>query len=182
VEGNTVNGKPLVYLENTSDYKVEDAGQVILVNCNNISVENRDLSNTGIGIELWKTEDSKVLNNTVSNNDDGIAIDSYAMYPPITAKDPMRNILITRVATLLDTDSSDVTMSIMAEDSVQKALASSTVRVSRDVIAGRTRVMNRIGGNAVAIKLSNNTLDETWAIENMMIDTAPKGKTRKNQI
>jgi hypothetical protein len=30
VEDNTVNGKPLVYLEDVSDYKVEDAGQVIM--------------------------------------------------------------------------------------------------------------------------------------------------------
>ena len=68
VEDNTVNGKPLVYLENVSDYKVEDAGQIILLNCNNISVENLDLSNTSGGIALWKTENSKISNNTVCNN------------------------------------------------------------------------------------------------------------------
>jgi len=34
VENNTVNGKPLVYLENVSDYVIKDAGQVILVGCN----------------------------------------------------------------------------------------------------------------------------------------------------
>jgi parallel beta-helix repeat protein len=69
VEDNTVNGKPLVYLEDVSDYKVEDAGQVILINCNNITIENLDLSNTDIGIALWKTENSKISNNTVCNND-----------------------------------------------------------------------------------------------------------------
>jgi parallel beta-helix repeat protein len=68
VEDNTVNGKPLVYLEDASDYKVEDAGQVILVNCNNITVENLDLSNTSVGIELLNTEDSNIINNTVSSN------------------------------------------------------------------------------------------------------------------
>jgi parallel beta-helix repeat protein len=36
VEGNIANGKPLVYLEGVSDYKVEDAGQVIIVNCTTI--------------------------------------------------------------------------------------------------------------------------------------------------
>jgi parallel beta-helix repeat protein len=65
VGDNTVNGKPLVYLEDVSDYKVEDAGQVILVNCNNITIENLDLSNTSGGIALWKTENSKISNNTV---------------------------------------------------------------------------------------------------------------------
>ncbi len=74
VEGNIVNGKPLVYLEDASNYTVEDAGQVILVNCTNITVENLDLANTSVGVELWKTEDSKVLNNTVSNNGNGISL------------------------------------------------------------------------------------------------------------
>ena len=53
VKNNTVNGKPLIYLEEVADMKVTDAGQVILVNCNNIAVENLDLSNTSVGIELW---------------------------------------------------------------------------------------------------------------------------------
>jgi parallel beta-helix repeat protein len=75
VEDNTVNGKPLVYLEDVSDYKVEDAGQVILVNCDIITVENLDLSNTSGGIALWKTENSKISNNTVCNNRKGISLD-----------------------------------------------------------------------------------------------------------
>jgi parallel beta-helix repeat protein len=68
VENNTVNNKPLVYLEDTSDCKVEDAGQIILINCRNITVENLDLSNTDIGIELWETVDSIIADNTVSGN------------------------------------------------------------------------------------------------------------------
>ncbi len=38
IEDNTVNGKPLVYLEDVSDKAVKDAGQVVLVRCNNITV------------------------------------------------------------------------------------------------------------------------------------------------
>ena len=73
VEDNTVNGKPLVYLEDVSDYKVEDAGQVILVNCRNITVENLDLTNTCVSIALLNTENSKISNNKVCNNNwDGI--------------------------------------------------------------------------------------------------------------
>ena len=67
MEDNIVNGKPLVYLEEVSNYKVEDAGQVILLNCNNVTVENLDLSNTSVGIKLWKTEDSKISNNKGSS-------------------------------------------------------------------------------------------------------------------
>jgi parallel beta-helix repeat protein len=77
VEGNIVNGKPLVYLEDVSDYKVEDAGQVILVNCSNITVENLDLSNTSVGIDLWETEASIISNNKVRNNSrNGICLTS----------------------------------------------------------------------------------------------------------
>ena len=75
VENNTVNGKPLVYLEDTSDYMVPDAGQVILVNCNNVTVENQDLSNTTVGVELWGTTNSTITNNTVSNSNYGIYMD-----------------------------------------------------------------------------------------------------------
>jgi parallel beta-helix repeat protein len=92
VEDNTVNGKPLVYLENTSDYKVEDAGQVILVNSNNITIENLDLSNTSGGIALWKTENSKISNNTVCNNNfDGICFDDSSNNNTITGNNVRNN-------------------------------------------------------------------------------------------
>ncbi len=74
VEGNEVNGKPLVYCEDMSDFTVGDAGQVILVNCSNMRVENLDLSNTTIGVELWKTSGSRVANNNITGNYDGVAL------------------------------------------------------------------------------------------------------------
>jgi len=72
VKDNTVNGKPLVYLEETADKKITNAGQVILVNCTNITVENLELANTNVGVELWETEDCLISNNTVINNYCGI--------------------------------------------------------------------------------------------------------------
>jgi parallel beta-helix repeat protein len=69
VENNMVNGKPLVYLEDESDKVIDyEVGQVILVNCNKITVENLYLSNTYVGIELWKTDNSMIRNNDISNN------------------------------------------------------------------------------------------------------------------
>jgi len=72
VEGNVVNGKPLVYLEGVSGYIVDNAGQVILVNSSNIKVENLDFSNTTIGIQLCKTNKTKITNNRIANNAYGI--------------------------------------------------------------------------------------------------------------
>jgi len=66
---NTVNGKPLVYLENARDQVVSgSAGQVVLVNCYNITVENLDISDTTVGIELFNTSNSIIRYNNVVNN------------------------------------------------------------------------------------------------------------------
>ena len=69
---NTVNDKPLVYLEDASGLTVGDAGQVILVNCRGIKVENLELSNTPVGVELWGTSESIITGNIAENNYYGI--------------------------------------------------------------------------------------------------------------
>ena len=77
VTGNLVNGNPLVYLEAVSDYAVfGDAGEVILVNCSNITVENLNLSNTTVGVELSGTSNAKILENNIANNGYGILLQS----------------------------------------------------------------------------------------------------------
>ena len=68
VEDNIVNGKPLVYLEDVADYGISDAGQVILVNCNAIRVENLNLSRTSIGVQLWNTTNSIIMGNNITAN------------------------------------------------------------------------------------------------------------------
>jgi parallel beta-helix repeat protein len=67
IDDNLVNGKPLVYLEDVSDVIVTDAGQVVLVNCNNITVENLDLCNASLGVVLWGTYNSTIKGNNCSN-------------------------------------------------------------------------------------------------------------------
>jgi parallel beta-helix repeat protein len=74
VEDNFVNGKPLVYLEGVSNYTVTDAGQVILVNCDDIRVESLNLTNTTLGLELWRTNNCKVANNSIAKNWYGIKL------------------------------------------------------------------------------------------------------------
>jgi len=68
VKNNTVNGKPLIYFEGTSNFTIQSAGQVILVKCTNITVENLNISNVSVGIELLETCDCVIANNTASNN------------------------------------------------------------------------------------------------------------------
>jgi len=74
IEDNIVNGKPLVYLENASNQSVGEAGQVILVNCEYIRVENLNLSNTTVGLQLFETNNTLISGNNITNNADGIQL------------------------------------------------------------------------------------------------------------
>lgn len=72
---NTINGKPLIYLENKTNICIDgNAGQIILVNCDNITVRNNELSNTFMGIELWNTNNSFIFNNTINNPEEWYCI------------------------------------------------------------------------------------------------------------
>jgi parallel beta-helix repeat protein len=71
-EGNVVNGRPLVFLENASYFEITNAGQVVLINCRQMQIENLDLAHTSVGVELWGTTNSRILDNNVTTNYYGI--------------------------------------------------------------------------------------------------------------
>ena len=68
VENNLVNDKPLVYLEGASHLNVGEAGQVILVSCEYIRVENLNLSHTATGLHLLNTNDTIIFGNNITAN------------------------------------------------------------------------------------------------------------------
>jgi len=76
IENNLIHGKSLVYLENKSDQIIENAGQVILNRCSNITVINCEITNTFSGIQLHKSDDTYVYNNILTGNYYGIEIRS----------------------------------------------------------------------------------------------------------
>ncbi len=73
-ETNTVNGKPVYYRKDIECGRIPDgAGQVILVNCRDVLVENQELNNGGVGVEAVFSSNITVRNNNCSNNrHDGI--------------------------------------------------------------------------------------------------------------
>jgi parallel beta-helix repeat protein len=95
---NTVNGNPIYYWKDVNGSIVPDeAGEIILFNCTNILIENRNFTNGSVGIEvafsssitiknntcssqifgmfIVKSNDSKMLNNTcIKNTVDGITL------------------------------------------------------------------------------------------------------------
>ena len=71
IRNNTMNGKPLVFLQNKSDVVVpEGSGQIILDGCNRISITDQNISNTDIGIQLIDSSDCTI-------EDCKISLESY---------------------------------------------------------------------------------------------------------
>ena len=73
---NTVNGKPVYYWKDTGWKKVpENAGQIILVNCTSVKVNNLELNNGSVGIEVCFSSNIEIKSNNCSfNNVDGIEL------------------------------------------------------------------------------------------------------------
>jgi parallel beta-helix repeat protein len=71
VVDNIVNGKPLVYLEGVSNYTVTSAGQVVLVKCKSVRVENLNLSAANIGVQLFRTNNTIIIGNNITANNMG---------------------------------------------------------------------------------------------------------------
>lgn len=74
VENNTINGKPLLFLVDKSNISINNAGQVILIQCANIAIQNLTISKIGIGVEIRESSNCKVIDNNFSNNKVGIKI------------------------------------------------------------------------------------------------------------
>ena len=67
---NIVNGKPLIFLVGENNKVLDDAGQIILVNCYNITIQNQEIFNVPIGLNIVDTSYSNILNNKLTNNSD----------------------------------------------------------------------------------------------------------------
>lgn len=115
-------------------------------------------------------------------NDDGTAISSHIVYPPVSEGGSTKNTLINSLTAVLDTNSDDVVLTTYAEDTIQKTIEATTIRYARTLSAGRTRILNRVAGNAIKIVLSNKIDLKTWAIESLVVNVAVTGRTGKNQI
>jgi len=69
IKNNKVNGKPLYYYLNMERISIpDDAGQIILVNCSHINIENLSISNASIGIEIAYSSFINIFHNNFSHN------------------------------------------------------------------------------------------------------------------
>lgn len=71
---NTVNGKPLIYLEGAANVEVGEAGQVVLVNCTSVRVSKLSIQKASVGILLYKTKQSIVESCNLTGNIWGVML------------------------------------------------------------------------------------------------------------
>jgi parallel beta-helix repeat protein len=84
IADNLVDGKPIIYLEGVTDQVLEngEAGQILLENCQNITVKNYDFSNIPKGgVQLLRTNSSEISNYT------GSIYLEHSFYNSITGSD-----------------------------------------------------------------------------------------------
>jgi parallel beta-helix repeat protein len=67
---NTVNGKPIYYWKNQVCGLVPSgAGQIILANCTNVSIQNQELNNGSVGLELGFSSYNRIIGNKIQFNE-----------------------------------------------------------------------------------------------------------------
>lgn len=72
---NTVNGKPVYYWVSKRNERVpSNAGYVMLVNCDNITVQDQNICSNGEGIVLLNTTNSRVFGNNISDTVIGVGL------------------------------------------------------------------------------------------------------------
>ena len=78
---NTVDGRPIVYLEGVSGMTIDpssNAGAVCCVGCDSMSIEGLALQETGCGISLLSTRESSIEGCAISNAYDGIHLSNVS--------------------------------------------------------------------------------------------------------
>jgi len=70
-------------------------------------------------------------------DDDGTAVSSYILYPPIARGGALRNTRVNGITAVLDTDSDDVVLTAFAEDTIQKVMEAA---ISTDAAVNITAV------------------------------------------
>ncbi|MDD3111869.1 MAG: lectin like domain-containing protein [Methanofollis liminatans] len=78
---NTVDGRPIVYLEGASGMTIDpssNAGAVCCVGCDSMSIEGLALQETGCGVSLLSTRESSIEGCTISSAYDGIHLSNVS--------------------------------------------------------------------------------------------------------
>ncbi|WP_197082056.1 NosD domain-containing protein [Methanosarcina siciliae] len=152
--GNTVEGKPVYYLCDKSDVEIgssSNAGIVYCINCNNITVKDLILKGNPRGISFYNTGNSRILNNVVRNNIDGISFEASSgntLDGNTVSKSANNGIYLS------DSDSNTVVNNTITENEVSGIGFSSS---------GENLIYNNYFNNSNNVDLGTGNSGNTWS-------------------
>ncbi|WP_440946421.1 NosD domain-containing protein [Methanosarcina sp. T3] len=152
--GNTVEGKPVYYLCDKSDVEIgssSNAGTVYCIDCNNITVKDLVLKGNPRGISFYNTGNSKILNNVVRNNFDGLSLEASSgnILDGNTVSKSTNNGIY-----LSDSDSNTVINNTITENEVSGIGFSSS---------GDNLIYNNYFNNTNNVNLGTDNSGNTWS-------------------
>jgi len=122
-----------------------------------------------------------------TKNDDGSAIDSWVYIPVIMPPGEYRRLNNWRAVMAMSSDDATLTayelecpdFNLINADPLS-ATSSITATFSATVSAGRNEGIHEpVRGNAVLVRVRNNTVDKRWSIESLTADEGEAGRSRK---
>ncbi|MBT6774254.1 hypothetical protein HOA91_02685, partial [Candidatus Woesearchaeota archaeon] len=157
---NLVDGKPIYYIVGGQGLEINtlsNAGQVVLVNSQDITIEGLDISNVGPGILLVNTKDSSIINNNIDVTLwDGITLKHGSVNNEINGNSVMTNEYTTGVMLMESSDENTIVGNEIS-DSVEAIMLhhSSKNNVANNIIIGGTA-----GARGIEMYYSNeNTIN-----------------------
>ncbi len=155
--GNRVNDKPIIYLEGAAEEVIEGAGQVILVSCEKITLKEINASSAGVGIELWKTNNSEVIKSKLMGNDVAIYVHSSSNNSVLKS-----SITDNSIGLLLSSSyNNSVSESIFASN-----LFGIVLRDSRDNVINNNLIADSLNSGIFLLNSSRNNIDENLFLNN----------------
>ena len=93
ISGNTIANKPIYYLKDESDIKIEnDVGQIILFNCEEIEISNVIIVGSSTAVFIAYSEDVFVYNSEFTSNNKGVVL-YYSEFCSVTENNFVDNLI-----------------------------------------------------------------------------------------
>jgi parallel beta-helix repeat protein len=157
ISGNKVNGEPIVYLEMASGEVVERAGQVILINCENITLMGISASGVGVAIELWNTNNSQLIESELLDNEIAIYIHSSSN------NKILRDVITSNsIGVLLSSSHNNV----VSDNALASNLFGIALRDSQDNTINNNLISGSLNAGILLLNSSRNIIGENTFINN----------------